>query len=99
MITSYKMLIFNDVIIYFLHQKLTFYYYFSHIAKKYVQLTLKITRIRHEPEKRFGKKININQKLKEFYNEIKKHKLEDIIYIDEISISVVFKKDINVIVN
>jgi len=50
-------------------------------------LTLKITRIRHEPEKRFGKEININQKLKEFYDEIKKHKLEDIICIDETSIS------------
>ena len=37
-------------------------------------ITLKITRIRHEPEKRFGKEININQKLKEFYDEIKKHK-------------------------
>lgn len=31
-------------------------------------ITLKITRIRHEPEKRFGKEININQKLKEFYD-------------------------------
>jgi hypothetical protein len=35
-------------------------------------ITLKITKIRHEPEKRFGKEININQKLKEFYDEIKK---------------------------
>jgi len=50
-------------------------------------ITLKITRIRHEPEKRFGKEININQNLKEFYDEIKKHKLEDIICIDETSIS------------
>ena len=50
-------------------------------------ITLKITKIRHEPEKRFGKEININDKLKEFYQEIKKHKLEDIICIDETSIS------------
>jgi transposase len=50
-------------------------------------ITLKITRIRHEPQTRFGKEININQKLKEFYDEIKKHKLEDIICIDETSIS------------
>ena len=42
-------------------------------------ITLKITRIQHEYEKRFGKEININQKLKEFYDEITKHKLEDII--------------------
>jgi len=50
-------------------------------------ITLKITRIRHEPQTRFGKEININQKLKEFYDKIKKHKLEDIICIDETSIS------------
>jgi transposase len=50
-------------------------------------ITLKITRIRHEPIKRFGKDININDKLKEFYQEIKKYKLEDIICIDETSIS------------
>jgi transposase len=42
-------------------------------------ITLKITRIRHEPEKRFGKEININQKLKEFYDEIKKHNLKILI--------------------
>jgi hypothetical protein len=50
-------------------------------------ITLKITRIRHEPVKRFGKDIDINEKLKEFYDEIKKHKLEDIICIDETNIS------------
>ena len=50
-------------------------------------ISLKLTHIRHEPIKRFGKDININQKLKEFYDEIKKHKLEDIICIDETSIS------------
>ena len=55
-------------------------------------ITLKITRIRHEPGKRFGKEININQKLKEFYDEIKKHKLEDIICIDETSISSLQKR-------
>ena len=48
--------------------------------------SLKLTRYRHEPEKRFGKEININDKLKEFYKEIKKHKIEDIISIDETSI-------------
>ena len=50
-------------------------------------ITLKITRIRHEPEKRFGKEININQKLKKFYKEVNKYKLKDIICIDETSIS------------
>ena len=41
-------------------------------------ITLKIARVRHEPNKRFGKDIDINSKIKEFYNEIKKYKLEDI---------------------
>ena len=34
-------------------------------------ITLKITRIRHEPVKRFGKDININSKIKELYEEVK----------------------------
>mgnify|MGYP003348736678 CR=1 FL=1 len=31
-------------------------------------ITLKMTRFRHEPVKRFGKEININSKIKEFYD-------------------------------
>ena len=57
----------------------------SHIHRiiKDNNITLKITRIRHEPVKRFGKDIDINAKIKEFYSEIKKYKIEDIICIDE----------------
>ena len=55
-------------------------------------ITLKITRIRHEPVKRFGKDININKKLDEFYDEIKQYKLEDIICIDETSIGSLQKR-------
>ena len=55
--------------------------------------TLKITRIRHEPIKRFGKDININEKIKEFYDEIKKYKIEDIICIDESSINSLQKRN------
>jgi transposase len=33
-------------------------------------ITLKLTRIRHEPTHRWGKEININEKLDEFYKEI-----------------------------
>jgi transposase len=55
-------------------------------------ITLKITRLRHEPVKRFGKDININSKLKEFYEEVKKYKLEDIICIDETSIKSLQKR-------
>lgn len=55
-------------------------------------ITLKHTRIRHEPDKRFGKNINITQQLKEFYNKIKQYSLNDIICIDETSISSLQKR-------
>jgi hypothetical protein len=48
---------------------------------------LKITRIRREPVKRFGKDIDINKKLDEFY-----YKLEDIICIDKTSIGSLQKR-------
>ena len=56
-------------------------------------ITLKLTRIRHEPIKRFGKDININSKIKEFYDEVKKYKIEDIICIDETSIKSLQKRN------
>lgn len=40
-------------------------------------ITLKQTRIRHEPLTRFRKPINIRKQLDKFYETIKKHKLED----------------------
>ena len=49
--------------------------------------SLKLTRIRHEPILRFGKPIEINKKLKEFYTQVKKYNLDDVICIDETSIS------------
>jgi hypothetical protein len=56
-------------------------------------ITLKMTRFRHEPVKRFGKEININSKIKEFYDEIKKYNVDDIICIDEISIKSLEKRN------
>ena len=56
-------------------------------------ITLKLTRIRHEPNKRFGKDIDINKSIKEFYNEVKKYKIEDIICIDETSIKSLQKRN------
>ena len=56
-------------------------------------ITLKITRIRHEPIKRFGKDIDINSKIKHFYDEVKKYKLDDIICIDETSIKSLQKRN------
>jgi len=51
-----------------------------------------MTRFRHEPVKRFGKEININSKIKEFYDEIKKYNVDDIICIDETSIKSLEKR-------
>jgi transposase len=50
-------------------------------------ISLKLTHIRHEPIKRFGKDIDINKNIKEFYIEVKKYKIEDIICIDDTSIN------------
>ena len=61
-------------------------------------ITLKITRIRHEPNKRFDENIDINKKIKEFYDGVKKYKMKDIICIDETSINH-YKKEIIVIIN
>lgn len=56
-------------------------------------VNLKLTRIIHEPIKRFGKDIDINSKIKEFYEEVKKYKIEDIICIDETSIKSLQKRN------
>jgi transposase len=56
-------------------------------------ISLKLTRIRHEPTMRFGKEININHKIKDFYEEVKKYKIEDIICIDETSIKSLQKRN------
>lgn len=56
-------------------------------------ITLKLTRIRHEPITRWKKDININEELKRFYDEIQKHKIEDIICIDESSIKSLQKRN------
>ena len=55
-------------------------------------ITLKITRIRHEPTQRFGKEIDINAKIKDFYKEVKKYNIDDIICIDETSIKSLQKR-------
>ena len=59
----------------------------------HLHITLKLTRIRHEPVKRFGKDIHINNNLKDFYDEVKKYKIEDIICIDETSIKSLQKRN------
>jgi transposase len=50
-------------------------------------ITLKLKRFIHEPVKRYGKDVNIKELIKNFYKEIKKYKLDDIICIDETSLN------------
>jgi len=56
-------------------------------------ISLKLSRVRHEPEKSFGKDVNINNKLEEFYETIKKYDIKDIICLDETSISALQKRN------
>jgi transposase len=56
-------------------------------------ITLKLTRIRHEPTHRWGKEININEKLRDFYDEVQKYKIDDVICIDETSIKSLQKRN------
>jgi transposase len=56
-------------------------------------ITLKLTRYRHEPIKRFGKPIEINKQIKEFHKEIRRYDLNDIICIDETSIKALMKRN------
>ena len=55
-------------------------------------ITLKLTRFRHEPNKRFGKDIDIKSKINDFYEEIKQYALNDIICIDETTINSLQKR-------
>jgi len=50
-------------------------------------ITLKLKRLRHEPLKRYGKNVNIKELIENFYKEVKKYKLDDIICIDETSLN------------
>ena len=55
-------------------------------------ITLKLTRFRHEPTRRIGKDINKNKNIKMFYEKVKDYKIEDIIFIDEASIKSLQKR-------
>ena len=83
-----------------LHQKLKDKYKNANISTMQLfrvvrdnTITLKLTRIGHEPTKRFGKDIDINSKIKKFYEEVNKYKIEDIICIDETSIKSLQKRN------
>jgi transposase len=61
----------------------------THITSvvKDLNITLKQTKVRHEPKTRYKKPIDINKQIDEFYKTIKKYKLNDIISIDETSLN------------
>ena len=90
----------KTITIHELHQKLTDKYTDLNVSTMQIfrvirdnNITLKLTRIRHEPIKRFGKEIDINSKIKDFYDEVKKYKIDDIICIDETSIKSLQKRN------
>ena len=53
---------------------------------KYNNITRKRTRVKHFPEKRFGKKIYKKEEVEKLFKKIKKYKMSDVISIDETSI-------------
>jgi len=55
-------------------------------------ITLKLTRFRHEPKTRFRKPIYISKQIQDFYKKVKQYKLDDIICIDETSIKSLQKR-------
>ena len=68
--------------------------YNEHLSKSQIanvikdnNITLKQTKVRHEPKTRYKKPIDINKQIDEFYKTIKKHNLNDIISIDETSLN------------
>ena len=52
-----------------------------------INITLKQTRLRHEPVMRYNKPVVIRTQLREFYSQVKKYNLSDIICIDETSLN------------
>ena len=56
-------------------------------------ISLKLTRIRHEPEFRYGKPIDIKKNIRLFYKKVKGYHLDDIICIDETSIKSLQKRN------
>ena len=45
---------------------------------RYINITLKQTRLGHVPKTRYKKPIVIKNQIKEFYNKVKQYKLDDI---------------------
>ena len=56
-------------------------------------ISLKLTRIRHEPKFRYGKPIDIKKNIRLFYDKVKGYHLDDIICIDETSIKSLHKRN------
>jgi transposase len=55
---------------------------------KYANLTYKKVQITHKPDTRYNQPINYKEEYKKFYSKIKKYNLDNIISIDETSISI-----------
>ena len=60
---------------------------------KDLNITLKQTRLRHEPKTRHKKPISIKNELKKFYDIVKQYHIKDIICIDETSLNSFMKRN------
>ena len=58
-----------------------------HRIVKDINITLKQTKVRHVPVLRYGKPIEIEKQIKDFYKEVSKYNLDDLISIDETSLN------------
>lgn len=56
-------------------------------------ITRKRTRVKHFPEKRYGKDISFEEEYKKFFQKVKKYSIDDIISIDETSIKPAMVKE------
>ena len=58
-----------------------------HRIVKDINITLKQTKVRHVPVLRYGKPIEIEKQIKDFYKEVSRYNLDDLISIDETSLN------------
>lgn len=80
----------NDILSYF-HKKFTdITLSKTHLSNiiKFANLTYKKVQITHRPDTRYNKPINYDEEYKKFYSKVKEYDLDNIISIDETSISV-----------
>lgn len=80
----------NDILSYFHKQYKDITLSKTHLSNiiKFANLSYKKVQITHRPDMRYNKPINYEDEYRKFYSKLKKYHLDDVISIDETSISV-----------